>query len=127
MQTRLITHKPDCNMLLLRPRPKMVTDTPAAYVPDLPGCIATGKTREEVELLIRKAIEYHIEGVSAVISGRGGARIDYKYTQRLKHGPQKLEQIVDVAIECVCKSTCGFNRRISLSGFDLRYGALRKS
>ena len=33
----------------------------SAYVPDLPGCIATGKTREEVELLIREAIEYHIE------------------------------------------------------------------
>jgi predicted RNase H-like HicB family nuclease len=35
----------------------------SAYVPDLPGCIATGKTREEVERLIRKAIEYHIEGM----------------------------------------------------------------
>ena len=28
----------------------------AAYVPDLPGCIATGKTREEVDRLIREAI-----------------------------------------------------------------------
>jgi predicted RNase H-like HicB family nuclease len=35
----------------------------SAYVPDLPGCIATGKTREEVELLIREAIEYHLEGM----------------------------------------------------------------
>ncbi|MFN8615531.1 MAG: type II toxin-antitoxin system HicB family antitoxin [Dehalococcoidia bacterium] len=31
-----------------------------AYVPDLPGCIATGKTREETERLIREAIELHI-------------------------------------------------------------------
>lgn len=31
-----------------------------AYVPDLPGCIATGKTRQEAERLIREAIELHI-------------------------------------------------------------------
>ncbi len=33
----------------------------AAYVPDLPGCIATGTTRTEVERRIRKAIELHVE------------------------------------------------------------------
>ena len=35
----------------------------AAYVPDLPGCIATGQTAAEVEQLIREAIELHIEGM----------------------------------------------------------------
>ena len=35
----------------------------SAYVPDLPGCIATGKTRAEVERLIREAIAFHIEGL----------------------------------------------------------------
>ena len=35
----------------------------AAYVPDLPGCIATGKTREEVERNIREAISFHLEGM----------------------------------------------------------------
>jgi predicted RNase H-like HicB family nuclease len=35
----------------------------AAYVPDLPGCVATGRTREEVERLIREAIELHLEGI----------------------------------------------------------------
>ena len=35
----------------------------SAYVPDLPGCIATGKTRKQVERLIREAIEFHIEGL----------------------------------------------------------------
>jgi predicted RNase H-like HicB family nuclease len=35
----------------------------SAYVPDLPGCIATGKTREEVERVIREAVEFHIEGL----------------------------------------------------------------
>jgi len=34
-----------------------------AYVPDLPGCVAVGETREEVETLIREAIEFHIEGL----------------------------------------------------------------
>ena len=35
----------------------------SAYVPDLPGCIATGATREEVVRQIRDAIEFHIEGM----------------------------------------------------------------
>ena len=34
-----------------------------AYVPDLPGCVAVGETREEVMKLIREAIEFHIEGL----------------------------------------------------------------
>ena len=37
----------------------------SAYVPDLPGCIATGATVEEVEREIREAIEFHLEGMSA--------------------------------------------------------------
>ena len=35
----------------------------SAYVPDLPGCITTGTTREQTEHLIREAIEFHIEGM----------------------------------------------------------------
>ena len=35
----------------------------SAYVPDLPGCVATGATPEEVEREIREAIEFHIEGL----------------------------------------------------------------
>ncbi len=35
----------------------------AAYVPDLPGCIATAKTRKQLERRIREAIEFHIEGL----------------------------------------------------------------
>lgn len=34
-----------------------------AYVPDLPGCVAAGDTREEVVKLIQEAIEFHIEGL----------------------------------------------------------------
>jgi len=35
----------------------------SAFVPDLPGCIATAKTREQLEGQIREAIEFHIEGL----------------------------------------------------------------
>jgi predicted RNase H-like HicB family nuclease len=35
----------------------------SAYVPDLPGCIATGTTIEEAEQLIREAIEFHLTGL----------------------------------------------------------------
>ena len=34
-----------------------------AYVPDLPGCIAAGETKEEVLALIHEAVEFHIEGL----------------------------------------------------------------
>ena len=35
----------------------------SAYVPDIPGCVATGKTRKEVERQIRDAIEFHLDGM----------------------------------------------------------------
>ena len=55
----------------------------AAYVPDLPGCVATGATREEVVREIREAIEFHIESLR-------------------KHGdpvpePQSTAAVVDIA------------------------------
>lgn len=34
-----------------------------AHVPDLPGCVAVGKSREEALKLIREAIDFHIEGL----------------------------------------------------------------
>jgi len=34
-----------------------------AYVPDLPGCVAVGESRDEAMNLIREAIEMHIEGL----------------------------------------------------------------
>ncbi|MBW4550742.1 MAG: type II toxin-antitoxin system HicB family antitoxin [Aphanocapsa sp. GSE-SYN-MK-11-07L] len=33
----------------------------SAYVPDLPGCISTGKTIEETELNVKEAIELYID------------------------------------------------------------------
>jgi predicted RNase H-like HicB family nuclease len=38
-----------------------------AYVPDLPGCVAAGDTREEVSALIREAVPLHVES----LRGRG--------------------------------------------------------
>jgi predicted RNase H-like HicB family nuclease len=35
----------------------------SAYVPDLPGCVATGDTISETERAIREAIEFHLEGL----------------------------------------------------------------
>jgi predicted RNA binding protein YcfA (HicA-like mRNA interferase family)/predicted RNase H-like HicB family nuclease len=35
----------------------------SAYVPDLPGCVATGKTVDEVKSEIRDAIAFHLEGM----------------------------------------------------------------
>ncbi|PYF04124.1 putative RNase H-like HicB family nuclease [Rhodopseudomonas faecalis] len=35
----------------------------SAYVPDLPGCVATGASVAEVEVEIREAIRFHIEGL----------------------------------------------------------------
>ena len=35
----------------------------SAYSPDLPGCVATGQTKEEVEQNIREGIAFHLEGM----------------------------------------------------------------
>ena len=35
----------------------------SAYPPDLGGCVATGATRRQVENAMRKAIEFHLEGM----------------------------------------------------------------
>ena len=36
----------------------------SAYVPDLPGCITTGRTVDEIENNIREAIELHLRGLA---------------------------------------------------------------
>ena len=37
----------------------------SAYVPDLPGCVATGQSADEVTQLLDEAIEFHIDGMKA--------------------------------------------------------------
>jgi len=35
----------------------------SAFSPDLPGCIATGETREQVEHTMHEAVEFHLDGL----------------------------------------------------------------
>ncbi len=35
----------------------------SAYSPDLPGCVATGETRESCEIAMREAIDFHLDGL----------------------------------------------------------------
>jgi len=35
----------------------------SAYTPDFDGCVAAGETKEEVEKLMKEAIEFHLEGL----------------------------------------------------------------
>jgi predicted RNase H-like HicB family nuclease len=51
----------------------------SAYVPDLPGCVATGATVEETEQSIREAIEFHLEGLRAdnLPIPPASSRVDY--------------------------------------------------
>lgn len=37
----------------------------SAYSPDVPGCVATGASREEVERAMGEAIQFHLEGLRA--------------------------------------------------------------
>jgi predicted RNase H-like HicB family nuclease len=51
----------------------------SAYVPDLPGCVATGSMVEETEREIRSAIEFHLEGLRAedLPIPPASSRVDY--------------------------------------------------
>jgi len=51
----------------------------SAYVPDLPGCVATGGTVEETEQAIREAIAFHLEGLRADGEAipQPSSRVDY--------------------------------------------------
>jgi predicted RNase H-like HicB family nuclease len=35
----------------------------SAYLPDLPGCVSCGDSREEVETMIQEALDFHLEGM----------------------------------------------------------------
>ncbi|HAX79264.1 MAG TPA: hypothetical protein DCY88_26435 [Cyanobacteria bacterium UBA11372] len=42
---------------------EQATSNYSAYVPDLPGCVATGVTLQEIEEEIKEAIAFHLEGL----------------------------------------------------------------
>ncbi len=35
----------------------------SAFLPDLPGCVATGPTRDAVEAAMREGVDFHLEGI----------------------------------------------------------------
>lgn len=51
----------------------------SAYVPDLPGCVATGATVEEAELQIREAIAFHLDGMreDGIAIPPASSRVEY--------------------------------------------------
>jgi len=51
----------------------------SGYVPDLPGCVATGSTIEETESVLREAIEFHLTGLrqDGVPIPQPSSRVDY--------------------------------------------------
>ena len=51
----------------------------SAYVPDLPGCVATGDTPAAIEVLLGEAIAFHIEGLreDGVRVPEPSSRVDY--------------------------------------------------
>lgn len=51
----------------------------SAYVPDLPGCVATGATVEETGAQIREAIEFHLEGMreDGIAIPQPASRVEY--------------------------------------------------
>jgi predicted RNase H-like HicB family nuclease len=51
----------------------------SAYVPDLPGCVATGETEEEAEAEIREAIDFHLQGLreDGAVIPTPSSKVDY--------------------------------------------------
>ncbi len=51
----------------------------SAYVPDLPGCVATGPTVDETEKAITEAVQFHLEGLRSdnLPIPRASSRVDY--------------------------------------------------
>jgi predicted RNase H-like HicB family nuclease len=51
----------------------------SAYVPDLPGCVATGTTIEEVQAEMREAIAFHLDGLreDGAQIPKAASRVDY--------------------------------------------------
>ena len=53
----------------------------SAYSPDLPGCVATGRTRAKVEHQMQEAIEFHIEGLRSAGEKIPQARSEAAYCE----------------------------------------------
>jgi predicted RNase H-like HicB family nuclease len=65
MRYAIVIEKAECNF--------------SGYVPDLPGCVATGATVEETESVLREAIEFHLAGIreDGAQVPQPSSRVDY--------------------------------------------------
>src|SRR5712691_338822 len=68
----------------------------SAYVPDLPGCVATGATVEETEQLIREAIEFHLSGLrdDGVPIPQPSSHVDYVAVTAYPRAPPRRARSV---------------------------------
>lgn len=60
----------------------------SAYAPDVPGCVATGATRDETLRLMREALQIHLEGM-----------IEDESELPMSAGPDDEAHFVDVTVE----------------------------
>ena len=68
-----------------------------AYVPDLPGCVAVGETREEAVKLIHEAIEAHLELLreDGEVIPEPRSTADYAEVAWLERSPANADRICD--------------------------------
>lgn len=77
----------------------------SAYSPDIPGCVATGGTRQEVEKNIKEAIEFHLEGLSVEKQETTEQPIGRLYGALQSSGPPvTLEEMEEAIISAACES-----------------------
>ena len=86
----------------------------SAYVLDLPGCVATGATADEAEEAIREAIDFHLEGLRAVVIGINihneiGIRVQLGSSSASKAPPSST---VSYRCDVSCCSSKGATRTI---------------
>lgn len=81
------------------------TDTRySAYSPDIPGCIATGRTRQEVKKNIREAIEFHLEGFAMEKQEITEQPIGRLYgALQSSDSPVTLEEMEEAILSGACK------------------------
>ncbi|MBL8758116.1 MAG: type II toxin-antitoxin system HicB family antitoxin [Phycisphaerae bacterium] len=62
-----------------------------AYVPDLPGCVATGKTRQAALREIRAAIGFHLDGLreDGLLPPKPSARAEYVEAGAVRRTPRR--------------------------------------
>ena len=77
----------------------------SAYSPDIPGCIATGGTRQEVKKYIKDAVEFHLEGFEIEKQQITGQPIGRLYgALQSSDSPVTLEEMEEAVFSGACES-----------------------